>query len=493
MSPKKEKPPGSLHWRLVRSIIAMQVVALVLLLALIIFVLSFNDLQDDAAVVDAARDGVFRDATGALALRDTPDLVALRAAHPKLWLVVRDANGAMVSSGEVPPRFRGEFGTVLATADRASLSWGLGDNSPTASLKRLKTEAGQVQILGGTGNPVARAHTVSLNVDARLEVMENATGWRTWLRIVAALAVLVVVTGIAPIVLVMGVATMVATPIVVRRALGGLRATAEHASLIDINRLAVRLPTSQVPREVAPLVQAVNRALERLDDGYDRRSRFMADAAHELRTPITILQTRLELLPPSPERTRLIEDVTRLALLAEQLLDLQRLDHIDVFTPLDLVALARHVVEDMAPIAIAAGYDLAFEPDETRVPVLGDQTSLEQAVTNLVQNAIEHGGRRGVITVAVDSSGAVDVRDEGPGVPQDERARVFEPFYRLHPRSTGAGLGLNLVREIARRHLGRVSVTDTAIGGACFRIELHRHAEAAPAAAPAVADPRMLK
>ncbi|MEW6641243.1 MAG: HAMP domain-containing sensor histidine kinase [Pseudomonadota bacterium] len=493
MTSKPDKPPGSLHWRLVRNIIAMQVVGLVLLLGLIVFVLSFNELQDDAAVVDAARGAVIRDAAGALAFRDTPDLAALRAVHPKLWLVVRDAEGIMASSGEVPPRFRGDFGTVLATADRANLSWGLGDKSPTASLKRLKTEAGLVQILGGTGDPVSRAETVSLNIDARLEVAENATGWRTWLQIVAAIAVLFVVTGIVPIVLVMGAATMVATPIVVRRALGGLRETAEHASLIDIDRLAVRLPTGQVPKEVVPLVQAVNRALARLDEGYDRRSRFMADAAHELRTPITILQTRLELLPPSPERTRLIEDVTRLALLAEQLLDLQRLDHIDAFSPLDLVALARHVVEDMAPIAIAAGYDLAFEPEEKRVPVLGDQTSLEQALTNLVQNAIEHGGRKGVITVAVDGSGAVEVRDEGPGVPQDERARVFEPFYRLHPRSTGAGLGLNLVREIARRHLGRVSVSDTAMGGACFRIELNRQAEAAPAAVAFAPEPRILK
>ena len=493
MTARADKPPGSLHWRLVRNIIAMQAVGILLLLGLIIALLGLGDLEDDAAVVDAARGAVFRDAAGALAFRDTPALAALRAAHPKLWLVARDAAGVMAVSGEVPPRFRGDFGEVLATTDRANLGWGLGDNSPTATLKRLKTDAGLVQILGGTGDPVARAETVSLNVDARLEIADNATGWRTWLQIAAAIAVLLVVSGVVPIVLVMGAATMVATPIVVRRALGGLRETAEHASLIDINRLAVRLPTSRVPREVEPLVQAVNRALERLDDGYDRRSRFMADAAHELRTPITILQTRLELLPPSPERTRLIEDVTRLALLAEQLLDLQRLDHIDVLSPVDLVALARHVVEDMAPIAIAAGYDLAFEPDEARVPVLGDQTSLEQALTNLVQNAIEHGGRKGVITVAVDSSGAVEVRDEGPGVPQDERARVFEPFYRLHPRSTGAGLGLNLVREIARRHLGRVSVTDTAIGGACFRIELHRHAEAAPAAAPAVAEPRMLK
>lgn len=466
------KKPGSLHWRLVRNIVALQTVAFVLLLGLIVVVLSLNDLEDDAAVVDAVRGAVHRDAEGALAFRDTSELAKLRLVRPALWFVVRDQAGVMASSGGVPPEFKGDFGGPLAAADRATVSWGLGSSSPTASLKRLTTDAGLVQILAGTGERRQRAKTVGLDMDVRLEVAENARGLDIWLHFLVALLVVFIISGILPAFLIMGAATMIATPIVVRRALGGLVKTADHASLIDINRLAVRLPVSHVPTEVVPLVQAVNRALERVDEGYDRRSRFMADAAHELRTPITILQTRLELLPSSPERTRLIEDVARLALLAEQLLDLQRLDHLEALAPLDLVALARHVVEDMAPLAIAAGYDLAFEPEQACVMVPGDRISLEQALTNLIQNAIEHGGRKGVITVAVERSGAVEVRDEGAGIPIEEHERIFEPFYRLHPRSTGAGLGLNLVREIARRHLGRISVVDLPAGGACFRLEL---------------------
>ncbi len=479
---KTGKKPGSLHWRLVRNIVALQTVALVLLLGLIVLVLSLNDLEDDGDIVDAVRGTVFRDAAGGLGFRDSPELSKFRLSHPNLWFVVRDQAGAMASSGNVPDEFKGDFGGPLGAADRATLSWGMGSANPTASLKRFTTDAGPVQILAGTGERRPRAGTVSLNVDAHLEVAENARGFSVWMQILGALALLFVVTGILPVFLVMGAATMIATPIVVRRALGGLVETAEHASLIDINRLAVRLPVSHVPTEVVPLVQAVNRALERVDEGYDRRSRFMADAAHELRTPITILQTRLELLPPSPERTRLIEDVARLALLAEQLLDLQRLDHLEALTPLDLVALARHAVEDMAPLAIAAGYDLAFEPEQACVMVPGDRISLEQALTNLIQNAIEHGGRNGVITVAVERTGAIEVRDEGAGIPIAEHERIFEPFYRLHPRSTGAGLGLNLVREIARRHLGRISVVDMPAGGACFRLELPQPIDAsAPA------------
>ncbi len=125
----------------------------------------------------------------------------------------------------------------------------MGSANPTASLKRFTTDAGPVQILAGTGERRPRAGTVSLNVDAHLEVAENARGFSVWMQILGALALLFVVTGILPVFLVMGAATMIATPIVVRRALGGLVETAEHASLIDINRLAVRLPVSHVPTE----------------------------------------------------------------------------------------------------------------------------------------------------------------------------------------------------------------------------------------------------
>lgn len=280
-------------------------------------------------------------------------------------------------------------------------------------------------------------------------------------------------TVILPSLVPMIIATLVATPIVVRAALAGLGGVVDHAERIDVGQPGARLPVSGVPAEVGPLVAAVNDALGRLDEGYARQQRFLAAAAHELRTPIAILHTRIQSLPSSDEQTRLLEDVARLSTLADQLLDLQRLGHqIRPADRVDLVELGRRVAADLAPLAIAAGYELAFEGATAPVWVTGDRPSLERALMNLVQNAIEHGGRRGTITMRATADGTLEVVDEGAGIPAAERERVFEPFARLHPRDRGAGLGLHLVREVVRLHHGEVSVADAPGSGALFRIAL---------------------
>ncbi|TGV80421.1 HAMP domain-containing histidine kinase, partial [Mesorhizobium sp. M00.F.Ca.ET.158.01.1.1] len=196
------------------------------------------------------------------------------------------------------------------------------------------------------------------------------------------------------------------------------------------------------PKEVTPLVKAVNAALARLDKGYERHKRFLTDAAHELRTPVAILNTRLASLPATPERARPLQDAARLSTLTDQLLDLQRLDRqTTAFEKVDLVAIARGVIVDLAPMAFSAGYEMSFEPERDTLFATGDRTAIERAVTNIVQNAIEHGGGGGTITIAIDRTGGIEVRDEGPGIPVEERENVFEPFYRLQPQSRGAGLG----------------------------------------------------
>jgi signal transduction histidine kinase len=272
----------------------------------------------------------------------------------------------------------------------------------------------------------------------------------------------------------MTLATLFATPTVVRRVLARLGEVAGQAEQIHVDRRGTRLSIERVPSEVIPLVRAVNDALGRLDEGYERQQRFLLDAAHELRTPIAILQTRLESLPDGTQKTRLLEDGARLATLAEQLLDLQRLNPQNgaAGTMIDLVAVARRVAVDLAPLAIAAGYELSFDSEAERFAVIGDQGALERAVANLVQNAIEHGGRRGAITIAVGRGGTIDVSDEGEGMPVEFRERIFEPFHRLQPRARGAGLGLNLARSIVQRHGGDIAALAASRGGACFRITL---------------------
>jgi signal transduction histidine kinase len=463
----------TLHWRLVRNIVALQAAGLVAFLALIVGMLALNDSNDDGSVVDALKEVVIRDGGGRLALRGDQTLDRLRAEHPGLWFVIRDGEGGALSDGAVPPLYAGTLGPVLDGVDRAKLGWGLGRSGPSAAIKRVETAAGIVQILAGTGEIRRENGTVRINADLDLEISDHIDDLGTWLRVAGALLLVVVVMGILPILVIMAASTAVATPIVVRRALATLVHTAAHAALIDLDRLNVRLPEQGVPGEVMPLVRAVNQALDRLAESYARHNRFLADAAHELRTPIAILRGRLELLVPGPDRARLLDDVGRLGALAEQLLDLQRLDvRPPELRPLDLVALARRVVEDVVPLVLAGGYDIAFEAEDDPVVVPGDRLALEQALTNLLRNAIDHGGGRGLITVRVDPTGVIEVADQGPGISPDERDRVFEPFHRLAPRATGAGLGLCLVREIARRHGGRVTVADAPGGGALLRLVL---------------------
>ncbi|KTT14672.1 ATPase, partial [Pseudomonas oryzihabitans] len=176
-------------------------------------------------------------------------------------------------------------------------------------------------------------------------------------------------------------------------------------------------------------------------------------------------------LEPGPEKTYLLEDATRLSVMAGQLLDLQRLDQqADTFAAIDLVAVARQVVLDLAPLAFAAGYEMSFEHEDETTVMNGDQTSIERALTNLVQNAIDHGRRRGTILVRVTAAGLIEVCDDGDGIPPDEREQILEPFRRLHPGGRGAGLGLDLVQHIMRLHGGRIEVDQAPSGGACMRM-----------------------
>lgn len=445
----------SLKWRLVWRLVVLQGAMLALLLILAIGTLWITghlaDEPDEDAVVDAVQVALARDADGRLVLRPTADMERLRRDNAGLWFIVRDRQGQMLSEGRIPAEFS-HIGDALDHISQARLGWQIGDEPglPTARVKRVDTAAGNVQIISGSAG--------------RLMLRKLVLG-----------ASILFLSAILPNLVLMTIATVIATSMVVRRALAGLGQAAAEAANIDIEKRGARLTVGNVPAEVAPLVRAVNDALGRLDEGYERHKRFLVDAAHELRTPIAILQTRLEALPPGADKTRLLEDMARLANLAEQLLDLQRLSRCTAhFGPVDLVRVARRVATDLAPLAIGAGYELAFDSEAGKVMVNGDQMALERALTNLVQNAIQHGGRRGTIGITVAADGSIEVADEGDGVPADQRERIFEPFHRLTPLDRGAGLGLNLVREIATIHGGRITVFDRPGGGACFRLTVPR-------------------
>lgn len=446
-----ERPLRSLRSRLVWRLVVLQAVLLTALVLLVIGTLwetgYLIDDRDEDYAIDVVQKALLRGADGGLTLRATPQLAKLRADVPDLWFVVTDPQGHVLSEGAVPADFA-RIGHSLDHINQGRLGWQIGDDPQrfSARFKRVDTEAGSVQILTATQGamPVSKAALAAMLIFA--------------------------VIGL-PALLLMTLATLFATPAVVRRALAGLGDAASQAGRVDIDRRGARVSLQNVPAEIGPLVNAFNGALRRLDHGYERHKRFLTDAAHELRTPVAIVQTRLESFPDSADKSRLLEDVSRLATLAEQLLDLQRLDlHPEEMERVDLVALARRVTSDLAPLAIAAGYEMSFAADAQAVTVLGDQASLERALINLVQNAIAHGGRKGTITVDVERSGAIAVFDEGPGIQPEHREQIFEPFHRLQAQNRGVGLGLNIVREIVRRHNGRVVVLGDASRGACFRM-----------------------
>ncbi|WP_421914717.1 sensor histidine kinase [Mesorhizobium sp.] len=441
--------PRSLKWSLVLRIALLQCAMLTLIIiaiigALLVTGLIPHDYEDGS--MDVLADALTRDASGKFILRETPDLTKLRSNVPDLWFIIRDEQGQRLQEGTVPTVFQ-PFVGLLDNIGDARINHGIGEAAPPESkIRWTDTAAGNVQIMTGTKGGLSLMRLLGQAPQFFLQ-------------------------GILPLAGLMALATLFATPWVVRGALSGLGRAASEAERINIDKRGVQLPLEGVPKEVTPLVKAVNAALERLDKGYERHKRFLTDAAHELRTPVAILNTRLASLPPMPERARLLQDAARLSTLANQLLDLQRLDRqAGDFKPVDLVVIARNVVVDLAPMAFAAGYEMSFEPAAKSVFIVGDRTAIERAVTNLVQNAIEHGGNAGRITVSVTTPAVIEVLDEGNGVPSAERERIFEPFYRLHPRDHGAGLGLNLVQEMMHLHGGRIEVLEGSTSGALFRM-----------------------
>lgn len=471
----KKPRTRSLQWVLVRRLILLQAATLlifIVLCAAALWIANPRLLVDNEAAVAALRDAVDRDKDGKLLVHETVELRSFRERFPNVWYIIRDGNGQSVRFGSIPDVYTGNFGDLLGAADHATVGFSEDDLRPEAYLEKVSTKAGTVQIIAATRSSREETEGLEVNISATIDVARNPDGSRNWEKALPALAVIIVIL-LLPIVLVMGATTLVTTPAVVRRSFAGLVDTVQQAARIDIGTRAMQLPVKNVPQEIAPLVHAFNQTLARLAQGYDRHNRFLTDAAHELRTPIAILRTRAELLKQEPQSVRLLLDIERLSHLAQQLLDHQLLDRpADQRQIVDLRDLVSRVAADFAPLAIEAGYDLALEPPANKVHVEINVLQIERALANLIRNAIDHGGGSGTITIAVDETGGVEIRDEGPGIPADEHENVFEPFYRLQPQSRGAGLGLNLSRQIALLHGGTIRILAGSWQGARIRLEL---------------------
>jgi signal transduction histidine kinase len=251
-----------------------------------------------------------------------------------------------------------------------------------------------------------------------------------------------------------------------------------------------RLPEEGQPAEVLPVIRGVNRALERLDHGFQVQRQFTADAAHELRTPLAVLGAHLDTLGDGKAVVALRQEVATMSRLVGQLLRIAQLDTLSG-TPagrVDLHASAIEAAAALAPLALKEGRSIELTGVERPVWVLGDIEALGQAIRNLIENALNHTPRGTTVEIELGADRSLRISDHGPGIPPEQRELVFRRFWRASRRGGGAGLGLAIVAKVAETHDGTVHVEDAADGGACFVLKF----PAPPPAATAPVEPQAL-
>ncbi|GHU31665.1 sensor histidine kinase [Betaproteobacteria bacterium] len=248
------------------------------------------------------------------------------------------------------------------------------------------------------------------------------------------------------------------------------------------------VPVNEVPTEVRPLIDAINNHMARLAQMLQARRRFLADAAHQIRTPLAVLGTQAEYggRQSDPEEMRrtfesMLNSIRGTRHMASQMLILARAEPanglIQERATLDIAELAREVAGDFVVLALEKNIELAFEAPDSPLPMDGDATMLREMISNIVDNALRYTPANGHVTLAVAHAGTraiLRVTDDGPGIPPSERGKVFQRFYRIlgSGDSEGSGLGLCIAREIGQAHGGAIHLDDASGGGLIVEIIL---------------------
>ena len=262
------------------------------------------------------------------------------------------------------------------------------------------------------------------------------------------------------------------------RPLEELRRRITQRSAEDLDAIAA----DNAPRELLPVVTALNDLLARVKAVHEEQRRFMADAAHQIKTPLAVLTAELDLARSDstcpcaqPTYSRLQKATSRLAHLVRQLLALAHSEANANKTHVlfDLSELARDVTGDFVAAAGRRRIDLGFEGAEQAIPLWGNPTLVREAMKNLVENALKFTPEGGTITTSARADPPVfSVADSGPGIPEAELPLIFERFHRAPESSTteGSGLGLAIVQEVARKHGAVVTAGKSELGGALFEL-----------------------
>ena len=277
----------------------------------------------------------------------------------------------------------------------------------------------------------------------------------------------------------------ICTWFVTRRALTPLRRFSDRISQVQAQNLSEPLEVPLSEDEISRLTRSFNDMLARLDNAFSAQKQFVASAAHELRTPLAVMQTNLEVFYKKPEHTHqeydrlftmLQEQTGRLSHLAEILLDMTGLQTVERSDTISLAALTEEVFCDLDPVA--EKHQIRLIQTEGDCTVTGSYILLYRAVYNLVENAIKYNRPSGSVTVSIHTaeSAVLEVTDTGIGISPENQEKIFDPFYRVDKSRSramgGAGLGLALVSEIARQHNGQVKVTQSSKKGSTIALIL---------------------
>lgn len=369
-------------------------------------------------------------AGGRMTLPGTGRFAQLAARNPSMWLVVVK-DGRTYTAGAVG-KAQLEMVDKLRNATDSVVFRLPGQTSPVAAgkLRQVELPFGPAILAAGGVDPATLSTRESIHLLLEPEIA--------------------IVLGIIAVISLL--AMLVAVPAFAR----ALHPIAIEAAAIGPGDPGRRLDEEKAPRELLPIVRGFNAALDRLEAELGRRKRFIADVAHELRTPLAVVSLQIETLADGERKADLQRGLRRLTSLVAQMLDLERLSLSgNQRSQVDLVAVTRDVVAELAPLAIDKGYDLSLVAPYTPVEVIGDVHAIVRALTNLIGNAIAHGGG-GPVEVAVTAGCTIAVHNVGPTISTELQSILFEPFARGNPNGDGCGLGLHLTREIMRSHGGDV-------------------------------------
>ena len=283
----------------------------------------------------------------------------------------------------------------------------------------------------------------------------------------------------------------VCTYFLTKKALTPLQKLTSEVSQIQAQNLSTQLPVPNSKDEIAQLTSSFNEMLTRLDNAFSTQKQFSANAAHELRTPLAVLQTNLEVFEKKQEPemveyqqlfTMIKEQTARLSQLVGTLLDMTNLKSVPRTDQVTLEELVDEVFCDLDPVAEKAGISIHFDDSssqDSHTDVTGSYVLLYRAVYNLVENAIKYNRPNGSVTVSVkekNSQVMILVKDTGIGISPENQKKIFDPFFRVDKSRSramgGAGLGLALVDSIAKEHRGTVKVLESSSAGSTIVLML---------------------